>query len=129
MDGEISPGEVADLLAGDAPPRIVDVSTPEEFRAGHIPGSVNVPIDDIPARVRTFADADRIVAVCPRGEASVQAARLIESFEGTGDARVESMAGGLREWPGELVASEGADDDGSATDREDAASDRTDAPR
>jgi rhodanese-related sulfurtransferase len=101
MDGEIEPADLEPLLGGDGV-RIVDIRSPAAFRRGHIPGSENVPFDELPNRVASLADADRIVTVCPHGQASVQAARLIASYEGTGDATVESLAGGLTEWDGPL---------------------------
>jgi rhodanese-related sulfurtransferase len=106
MDGEISPEEVAELLASDDPPRIVDVRGPDAFEQGHIPGSESVPFADLPDRVESLADADHVVTVCPHGNASVQAARLIKSYAGTADARVESMAGGLDAWDGDLTTGE-----------------------
>jgi rhodanese-related sulfurtransferase len=102
MDGEISPDEVETLLTSDDRPRIIDIRSPGAFAQGHIPGSENVPFGDLPDRVEEFADSDHIVTVCPHGKASVQAARLIGSYEGTADATVESMAGGLDAWDGEL---------------------------
>ncbi len=119
MDGEISPEEVRELLDSEDPPRVVDIRSPDAFARGHIPGSENVPFHELTDRVDAFSDADRVVTVCPHGKASVQAANLITSYEGTKDARVESMAGGLERWGGELVTSEDADDD----DAEDAARD------
>ena len=104
MDDEISTDEVASLLETDDPPRIVDIRSPAAFARGHIPGSENVPFGELPERVESFAGADHIVTVCPHGKASVQAARLIKSYEGTADARVESMAGGLEDWDGPLDA-------------------------
>jgi rhodanese-related sulfurtransferase len=104
MDGEISADEVADLLDSDDPPRIVDIRSPAAFARGHIPGSENVPFDRLPERVESFAGADHIVTVCPQGKASVQAARLVGSYEGTAEARVESMAGGLDDWDGPVEA-------------------------
>jgi len=106
MDGEISTDEVAALLEGDDRPRIIDIRSPGEFARGHIPGSENVPFGELPDRIGEFADVDHVVTVCPHGKASVQAARLIGSYEGTADARVESMAGGLEAWDGDLVASD-----------------------
>jgi len=103
MDGEISPTEVASLVE-TADTRIVDIRSADAFRRGHIPGSENIPFDELPQRVESLAEADRIVTVCPHGQASVQAARLIGSYEGTDAARVESMHGGLTEWDGELEA-------------------------
>jgi rhodanese-related sulfurtransferase len=104
MDDEITPAEVEALLDGEDRPRVVDIRTPAAFARGHIPGSENVPFGELPDRIAEFADADHVVTVCPHGKSSVQAARLIASYEGTADARVESMAGGLEEWSGELEA-------------------------
>jgi len=110
MDGEISVEEVEALLDDEDRPRIIDIRSPGEFARGHIPGSENVPFGDLPNRIAEFTGTDHIVTVCPHGKASVQAARLIGSYEGTKDARVESMAGGLEAWGGDLEA----EDDGEA---------------
>ena len=99
---ETTPERVADLIDDGAAPTIVDIRQPAAFRRGHIPGSRNVPFRQLPDRVAELADADHIVTVCPHGKSSVQAARLIESYEGVTDATVESMAGGLSEWSGEI---------------------------
>ncbi|MFB6102061.1 MAG: rhodanese-like domain-containing protein [Haloplanus sp.] len=112
MDDEITPEEVETLLESDDSPRIVDIRSPDAFARGHIPGSENVPFNDLPDRIDEFSDADHIVTVCPHGKASVQAARLISSYEGTADARVESMAGGLEAWSGDLEAAEADDANG-----------------
>jgi len=102
MDDEIRPEDVESLLESDERPRVIDIRSPGQFARGHIPGSENVPFGELPDRIEEFADADRIVTVCPHGKASVQAARLIASYEGTADARVESMVGGLEAWEGPL---------------------------
>jgi rhodanese-related sulfurtransferase len=109
MDGEITPEEVEELLDGETPPRVVDIRSPPAFDRGHIPGSENIPFAELPRRVESLDGAERIVTVCPHGKASVQAARLIKSYEGTADARVESMVGGLTEWSGEFESTAGAD--------------------
>jgi rhodanese-related sulfurtransferase len=103
MDGEIAPEEVERLLASEDPPRVVDIRDPGAFRRGHIPGSENVPFPQIPDRAVDLAGADRVVTVCPHGEASVQAARLIGAAAGV-DGRVESMRGGLTAWDGDVEA-------------------------
>lgn len=117
MDDEISPEDVEALLSEERSPRIVDIRSPAEFARGHIPGSENIPFAELPDCVESLSDADHIVTVCPKGKASVQAARLIDSFEGTAAARVESMRGGLSEWDGELETDdEEADVDGDVPD-------------
>jgi rhodanese-related sulfurtransferase len=110
MDGEISPDEVQDRLDSEDPPTVVDIRSATEFEREHIPGSENVPFAELPNRVTSLEDADHIVTVCPHGQASVQAARLVKSYEGTADATVESMAGGLEAWAGPLES--GADESG-----------------
>ncbi|ELZ04832.1 rhodanese-like domain-containing protein [Natrialba asiatica] len=114
MDGEISPDEVNDLLNtdtddtganeanadadSDAVVRVVDIRDERSFAHSRIPGSENIPFQELTGRVDELEDADRIVTVCPHGKASVQAAQLLGSYEGTADARIESMAGGLEKY-------------------------------
>lgn len=112
MDGEISPSAVAELRDSDEPPRIVDIRNPAAFGRDHIPDSVNIPFEELPDRVAELTDADRIVTVCPHGQASVQAARLIGSYEGTADCQVESMEGGLTAWDGPLASTTQPADEG-----------------
>lgn len=114
MDGEISIEELQEALADGEEPTVVDIRRNPAFRRGHIPGSVNVPFSELPNRVAELADADHIVTVCPHGKSSVQAARLVGSYEGTSEATVESLAGGLSEWDGEIASAfeEGAADEG-----------------
>lgn len=102
MDGEISTAALREQLDGESAPTVVDIREPPAFRRGHIPGSVNIPFRTLPDQVAQLAGADHIVTVCPHGKSSVQAAKLVASDEGTGDATVESLAGGLREWEGEI---------------------------
>jgi rhodanese-related sulfurtransferase len=121
MDEEISPDELAGLLDADEPVAIVDIRTEAAFSRGHIPGSENVPFEELPQRVEEFGDADRIVTVCPHGKASLKAAWLFQSAESTEDATIRSLAGGLDAWDGDLGASV-ADDGTAASDA------TTDAP-
>lgn len=114
MDGEITAAELRGLLQdADTDLRIVDIRNPVEFERGHIPGSENIPFARLPNMVSQLDGAERVVTVCPIGESSVQAARLIASYEGLDDdARIESLAGGLRDWDGDIESGAG---DGDAT--------------
>ena len=106
MDAEISPEEVEQLLDADEDVRVVDIRSEAEFERGHIPGSENIPFHALADDIERLDGAERVVTVCPHGKASVQAARLVSSYEGVADgARVESMAGGLSEWEAELAES------------------------
>jgi rhodanese-related sulfurtransferase len=100
MDGEITPERLEDQL-DDGEPVVVDIREPGPFRRGHIPDSLNLPLGDLVHEVDRLADADHVVTVCPHGQASVRAARLIAAsaaFDGT----VESLQGGLTAWDGPI---------------------------
>lgn len=122
MDGEISPEELASMLAEDTDdPAIVDIRHPNEFEQGHIPDSLNIPLSQLPQHVAQLTDQERVVTVCPHGKASVRAARLINSFEDF-DGRVESLESGLTGWDGPIeTADEGASNppQSAATDTDD----------
>lgn len=121
MDQEVDPGDVSELLSGEGvgdAVRIVDIRSPEAFASGHLPGSENIPFGDLPDRIEELAGADRVITVCPHGEASVQAARLVAAYEGTAETDVESMAGGLEAYEGPLESgsASGATPEGPPSD-------------
>lgn len=96
MDDEISAAELRDLLESGSV-RVVDVRSPEAFARGRVPGSENVPFGELTSRIEEFTGEDRVVTVCPHGQASVQAARLIDSYEGF-EGQVASLAPGIEGW-------------------------------
>ncbi|QDX40029.1 rhodanese-like domain-containing protein [Salarchaeum sp. JOR-1] len=101
MDGEIEPDELQSRLDDDI--TVVDIRNSLAFDHGHIPGSENIPFNQLPQRVDALDGANHVVTVCPHGKSSVQAANLINSYEGIGDdTPVESLAGGLDAWDGPL---------------------------
>ena len=120
MDAEISSEEVRELLDAGEAVRIVDIRPESAFERGHIPDSENIPFHALANEIERLDGAERVVTVCPHGKSSVQAARLIASYEGVpDDARVESMAGGLDEWEYELARSD-ADESGETAESGDA---------
>ena len=110
MVEELTPEEVNERVQeGDI--RVIDTRPPGEYERGHIPGSINVPLGDLPSRVPDIDwDDTDVVCACPVGESSKQAAMLISSYEGVeDDVVVASMAGGYQEWTFELETDESAD--------------------
>ncbi len=68
----------ADLEAGKVA-KLVDVRTPGEFASGHVPGAVNIPLDQIGTRVSEL-DAYKgggLYLVCKSGGRSGAAAGLL----------------------------------------------------
>ena len=125
MSDDITPDELADLLDREEPVRVVDIRSSAAFERSHIPDSENVPFAELPRNVERFADAERIVTVCPHGKASLQAVQLLRSAEAIDDATVESLEGGLDAWDGPLDT---AAELTAANDRAVPSGSETDAP-
>jgi uncharacterized membrane protein YfcA/rhodanese-related sulfurtransferase len=66
-----------DLVAGGA--ALVDVRTPDEFAAGHLPGAINIPVDEIERRAGEIGPLSRpIVTYCRSGARSGRAKSALE---------------------------------------------------
>jgi len=103
MVEEITPEEVKRKIDGGEETQIIDIRPAEQFERGHIPGAKNIPMGDLPRRIEEVDWGDDVVVACPIGQSSVQAARLIGSYEGVEDSEeVKSMAGGYDAWEYEL---------------------------
>ncbi|MCZ2442957.1 MAG: rhodanese-like domain-containing protein [Flavobacteriales bacterium] len=64
---------------------IVDVRTPVEFMGGHVAGSVNIPLHELPNRLHEFKAACKpMVLCCASGARSAQAAYYL-SQQGVAD--------------------------------------------
>ena len=72
--------------------QLVDVRTPAEFEAGHLPGARNLPIDELRERVHELDPARPTVVYCKVGFRGYLAARILQQ-EGFGD--VANLSGGL----------------------------------
>ena len=87
---EVGPARALELARDGA--LLLDVREPEEWRAGHIEGSVHVPLDDLP-RARLPQDVP-LVAVCRSGNRSGRATAWL-SRQGVD---VVNLAGGVAAW-------------------------------
>jgi rhodanese-related sulfurtransferase len=56
---------------------LLDVRTPKEFANGHIPGAVNIPVDDLRARLNEIPRDKKIVAYCQVGLRGYIATRIL----------------------------------------------------
>ena len=57
---------------------IIDVRTPQEFMGGHVAGSLNIPLNEIPLRLDELKDMKQIVLCCASGGRSGQATMFLK---------------------------------------------------
>jgi len=84
--------------AGGAPPVVVDVRSPEEFAAGHIPGAINIPHDRIAERAGELAahkSGGNLVLYCRSGR---RVALAVEALEQQGFSQLLHLEGDLPGW-------------------------------
>jgi phage shock protein E len=85
----VSPDEITQGLSIGKTPLILDVRTAEEFKSGHVPGAILVPVDELPDRLdilREIKKEREIVVYCESGTRAQKAAQILidSDFEAVG---------------------------------------------
>jgi len=75
---------------------ILDVRPREEFAAGHIPGALSVPLDELDAVLARLPKRTQVVAYC-RGPYCVLAPEAVERLRAKG-FKARRLADGMPEW-------------------------------
>ncbi|MBI5548990.1 MAG: metalloregulator ArsR/SmtB family transcription factor [Deltaproteobacteria bacterium] len=75
---------------------VLDVRPAEEYRAGHIPGAMSIPLAELERRVDELSRGKEIVAYC-RGPYCVLAFRAVEVLRARG-RKARRLEEGLPEW-------------------------------
>ena len=72
--------DVEAVLAAPAAERpfLLDVRTPQEFDSGHIPGAVNIPVDELRSRLGELPRDRKIAAYCQVGQRGYLATRILQ---------------------------------------------------
>ncbi|TCN28370.1 rhodanese-related sulfurtransferase [Kribbella orskensis] len=82
------------LEAGDV--TVVDVRPGEEYAAGHIPGAVSIPVDELADRLAELPAGTTIVAYC-RGSYCVMAHEAVRTLTAGGRSAAR-LSEGMLEW-------------------------------
>ena len=90
----LTPAQVAAGLSEDSIV-LVDVREPNEFDAGHIPGSVNLPLSSFDPAALPFADGKTMVLSC---QAGVRSQRAMDYARAQGIDASHHLAGGFSAW-------------------------------
>jgi rhodanese-related sulfurtransferase/DNA-binding transcriptional ArsR family regulator len=94
------------LNAGEV--TVLDVRPPEEYRAGHIPGAISIPVGELRARMNELSKDREVVAYC-RGPYCVMALEAVQLLRKQG-FRAHRMEQGVVDWRmcGRSLEGEGA---------------------
>jgi rhodanese-related sulfurtransferase len=76
-------------------PQLIDCRSAGEFAAGHVPGSVNIPVEELGARRHDIDPGRPVVFICASGRRARTAADLI-----TSGTAVAVLDGGIKAWAG-----------------------------
>ena len=93
-ESSLMPVDVYGLSKSENPPLILDVRSVEEFDAGHIPGALNIPHDQVASRLAEIEGHTAIILYCRSGRRADLVAPTISQ---TG-ADVRLMEGSFIAW-------------------------------
>jgi phage shock protein E len=98
-DGELAPlsqdAYAALPKSGEQAPFVLDVRAPEEFVTGHVPGAVNIPYDQVAARLAEVPKDKDVVLYCRSGRRAAMAAEVLAA---QGYTRLMHLEGDMPAW-------------------------------
>ncbi len=94
---EISTQQLLNRYQQNNPLLIIDVREPYEYKAGHIPGAILIPVRELESHLDELDKEMEIFLVCRSGNRSRTAATLLAQ---NGFRRVYNVNGGMLSWEG-----------------------------
>ena len=79
---------------------LIDVRMPAEYRDGHIPGVVNIPLAELEKRLGEIPKDKKVVLICRTGNRSAQGTKLLR---GKGLDNIFNSTGGMSTWKGPVT--------------------------
>lgn len=97
---QISQQEAMAIMEEETGYVILDVRTAGEYEDGHIPGAVNLPVDEVDAKAADLLTSKEqlILVYCRSGNRSKRASQILAD---QGYTNVKEF-GGINTWPGEI---------------------------
>lgn len=93
---EISPEDLRRRLQAGDDLQLVDVRQPEEYDYCHLPGSLLLPLDELPRRAAEIRAEGPVVVICHHGVRSAQALGYLR--QRLGRTNVLNLRGGVDAW-------------------------------
>jgi rhodanese-related sulfurtransferase len=96
---EITVQELSTRRASGDPVTILDVREPQELAICKIDGSLDIPMQSVPANLDRLKDASLLVVVCHSGMRSMQVTRWLRQ---NGIDQATNLMGGIDSWAREI---------------------------
>ena len=87
--------EAAEGLLAEGGAVLVDVREAWEWRRGHVPGAIHIPLSQLPTLIWKLPHDKPLAVICEHGERSLVAARYLA---GHGHEGAVSVSGGTAAW-------------------------------
>jgi rhodanese-related sulfurtransferase len=94
----ITADELKDAQQGDRPPVVINVLGRDAHEAKHVPGSINVPLDDIEQVASIVPDKDQPVVVYCANADCTASPEAVKNLEEMGYTDVADFEGGYAGW-------------------------------
>ncbi len=94
-DWEITAVELKKKLDAGEKPFILDVREPNEYQINRIPGSVLIPLGELPRRYQELPKDREIISQCKMGSRSAKAMDFLKTV---GFTNVKNLKGGILDW-------------------------------
>lgn len=78
----LTPSELHSRLAAGERLQLIDVRSTGEYAAGHVPGAMNLPVEQAEARLDDVSRTDPVVLVCQSGRRACLAHEALEAHRG-----------------------------------------------
>ncbi|MDY6769783.1 MAG: rhodanese-like domain-containing protein [Candidatus Nanohaloarchaea archaeon] len=98
MVDTISRTELKEKMDGGDEFVLVNVLSPEQFEEEHIPGSINIPLDQVEQEFPERFDRDEDIVVYCASESCQASPKAAEKLESMGFTNVADYEGGLADW-------------------------------
>jgi hydroxyacylglutathione hydrolase len=95
MTERVAPSVLAEELASENPPLVLDIRAPREWNSKRIGGSVNIPLAHLSERMDEVPRDRRIAVHCAGGYRSSIAVSILNQY---GITNVIELAGGMAAW-------------------------------
>jgi rhodanese-related sulfurtransferase len=95
MVKDISPQELHSRLAAPDRPVVVDVRESWERDIATLPGTIHIPMNEVPTRLSELDAGKDIVVMCRSGGRSMQVAQFLDR---QGFRSVANLTGGILAW-------------------------------